>query len=234
MMDESGRGRTGVEVGEKGELENLVVELRALAADLRLKLSSAESLLARAEKKLTGDEGINEALENGTVFESAAPVVAEESIVPEHADPIVADEPVAVEPKVLSQEELEAMYPYRKKERLFREEMRKGPPYRTEEDLLASGLQSKEMVDGFLSWISPDRKWIMFTLNRRSKNRDLGVLSGALFVKHRCTQDDLLADCVVTPAYVYNQDGDFDGCFDNPYTNLARNEKIERGTITKK
>lgn len=211
-IDKARRGQTQ-EILKKKELKNLTVELTKLITSLRVTLSSAETLLAHAEEKLAGGiDGAGHELKD------------------------VSGGTVVFKGKVSSVVAIEEEEPWQKKEREFREVMSGGPPYKTEKELEASGIVPVEMRDGFLFWLSPDKKWCMFTLNRKSSRPcgDMGKIGVApQFERINCKQDDDLEGCVVTPAYVYDQDGDLASKFADPYFQLIKVERIGKGTIRK-
>lgn len=111
-----------------------------------------------------------------------------------------------------------------------------GPPYKTEDDLLQSGITPIEIRDGFLLWVSPDQKWCMFTPDRK-KQTEIPPLSGRMFKKNNCEQGDRWEDCIVTPAYIFDADGEIAKIFKNimnPLSSIIKWETILGGTITKK
>lgn len=116
----------------------------------------------------------------------------------------------------------------------FKEELNAGPTYKTEEDLEASGITPSKIMGGILSWITPDKKWCLFTIERE-EGRTLGPALFRNFEKQGCNLNDKLEDCKIIPAYIWiGGDKSMEEHFKDPYTDIAMYETITRGKMIKK
>jgi len=121
-----------------------------------------------------------------------------------------------------------------KKRLEFKKELIAGPPYKTEEDLEASGITPSEIRDGILSWITPDKKWCLFTI-RRDKGRTLDPVFFLNFKNQGCELEDKLDNCEIIPAYIWiGGKPELEENFKQPYTDIADYETIIPGKIIKK